>query len=176
MSELGKAYSRAVFAPITLSAEDEGKIHHLLIEKDPDYRKRWFDRMARTLAIDFDGVLHPYTEGWVGPVPAPEPPMPGAEDFLRQATENGYRLVVFSTRCDTPQGLAGTKAWLAEHGLDSFIEEVSCQKPAAIAYIDDRAVSFRGDWDLWAEIERLREARPHGAAQPVVSTPSVEQS
>lgn len=37
----------------------------------------------RTVALDFDGVLHPYTRGWTGYVPDDEPPMPGALEFVQ---------------------------------------------------------------------------------------------
>lgn len=126
----------------------------------------WFNTLARTVAVDFDGVLHPYTEGWVGSVPADEPPMPGARDFLRRLIESGYRIVVFSTRCDHEDGLVGTRNWLLAHGLLGFIDDVTCQKPAAVAYVDDRAVPFVGDWaDVHAGIERLANGRSHGAAK-----------
>ncbi len=45
----------------------------------------WFKNLARTIAVDYDGVLHPYTAGWVGSVPADEEPMPGAPEFLADA-------------------------------------------------------------------------------------------
>lgn len=141
--------------------------HHYLIAHDHEYRERWFAQLARTVAVDFDGVLHPYTEGWVGPEPADEPPMPGAVEFLTVLVGDGFRVVVFSTRCDTEEGLEGTRRWLAKHGLDPLIDDVTCRKPAAVAYVDDRAVSYRaGNWpECLNEIDRLAGGRPHGAAQ-----------
>lgn len=127
--------------------------------------ERFFKTLARTVAVDFDGVLHPYTEGWVGSTPADEPPMAGAEDFLRGITEVGYRVIVFSTRCDHEKGMEGTKMWLEKWGLMNYIDVVTCQKPAAVAYVDDRAVPFQGDWEaVVAGIGRLAGGRAHGAA------------
>ena len=132
--------------------------------RDPVLLERWFLILALTIAIDFDGVLHPYTDGWTGSVPADEPPMPGAGDFLVALKSRDFRLVVFSTRCDHPEGLAGTIAWLEKWGLMPYIDDVTCQKPAAVAYVDDRAVPFQGSWsDVWTGIDRLMAGRAHGA-------------
>lgn len=115
--------------------------------KTMEEQEGWFAELTRTLAVDYDGVLHPYTAGWVGSVPADEPPMPGAQEFLEYYHGRGWRIVVFSTRCDHPEGLAGTRAWLEANGLMPFIADVTHEKPAAIAYVDDRAVPSKGDWD-----------------------------
>lgn len=160
MPAAGKAQmsSKAAFDPVRFAT--------------PEEQERWFDALARTVAVDFDGVLHPYTEGWVGAVPADEPPMLGADAFLQQLRGQGYRIVVFSTRCEREDGLAGTRAWLEKWGLAPLIDDVTCQKPAAVAYVDDRAVPFVGDWStVLAGVERLAAGRAHGAApqaQPVV--------
>lgn len=121
--------------------------------------------MAKTVAVDFDGVLHPYTDGWCGYTPADEPPIPGAAEALAELCRLGFLVVVFSTRCDAPEGLDGTTTWLAKHDLLQYVVKVTHEKPAAVAYIDDRAVAFRGDWkqalvDVY-EIERNGPA--HGA-------------
>lgn len=132
---------------------------------DPELKKGWFETLAKTVAVDFDGVLHPYTEGWIGLVPADEPPMPGAVEFLTGLRERGYRMVVFSTRCNHVDGLQGTQEWLQKWGLAEFFEEVTCDKPAAVAYVDDRAVRFSGDWDsVLLDVEELAKGRAHGAA------------
>lgn len=127
-------------------------------------QERWFANLARTVAVDFDGVLHPYSRGWVGSVPDDEPPMPGATAFLIRLKNAGYRVVVFSTRCDHDEGLAGTREWLERQGLDEFVDDVTCKKPAAVAYVDDRAVPFTGSWESVEEgIARLAAGRAHGA-------------
>lgn len=145
---------------------EEADEHVHLINTDPEYRERWFANLARTVAVDFDGVLHPYTKGWQGFVPDDEPPMEGAKEFLQELVDKGFRVIVFSTRCDTPQGADATKAWLEKWGLDKLIYGgVTCTKPAAVAYVDDRAVSFRGDFrDCLPEIFALADGRAHGAA------------
>ena len=37
----------------------------------------------KTILLDFDGVIHSYTSGWKGAGVIPDPPVPGAIDFLR---------------------------------------------------------------------------------------------
>jgi 5'(3')-deoxyribonucleotidase len=117
----------------------------------------------RTVALDFDGVLHPYTEGWVGPIPADEPPTSGSLEYVQQHADE-YVFVVFSTRCDSPEGLKGTCAWLERWGFMPYIAEVTCTKPKAVAYVDDRAVPFVGSWDdVDAGVRQLAAGRPSGA-------------
>lgn len=121
---------------------------------------------TQTVAVDYDGVLHPYTEGWVGPVPADEPPMPGARLFLETLVAQGFDVVVFSTRCSRTEGLVGTIDWLQKHDLFRFVVKVTHEKPAAIAYVDDRAVAYRGDFDeCLTRVDELARGRTHGAAQ-----------
>lgn len=99
-----------------------------------------------TIAVDFDGVLHPYTAGWTGPEPEDEPPVDGALAAVK-ALAAKYDVIVFSTRCDSHEGLWGVRGWLGSHGFAPYIKDVTCTKPGALAYIDDRAVVFDGDWD-----------------------------
>ena len=125
----------------------------------------WFDKLARTIAWDFDGVLHPYTNGWTGSTPDDEPPVPGVRDVLAALQADGYRQVVFSTRANHVEGADGIAAWLDAHDLARFFDEVTHSKPPAIAYVDDRAVPFVGDWAAVRDgIERLGGGRSHGAA------------
>lgn len=101
----------------------------------------------RTVAVDFDGVIHPYTDGWTGPVPADELPRQGVRAFLAGLVDQGYRVVVHTTRADNPEGGYATVLWLRKHDLARFVDDVTATKPRAIAYVDDRAVPFVGDWD-----------------------------
>lgn len=139
---------------------------------DPAALERWFTILAKTIAVDFDGTLHPYSAGWCGSKPADEEPIEGAQEFLSDLHGAGYRVVVFSTRADHDEGRTGIIEWLAKHGLDAFVSDVSHLKVAAIAYVDDRAVPFAGGrWglleraDALAHIERLSSGRAHGAAK-----------
>lgn len=116
---------------------------------DPALLAEWFKTLERTIAIDFDGTLHPYTKHWIGSTPDDELPLPGAWDAVRDLQALGYRIVIFSVRADHPEGLAGIAAWLTKHGFTGC--EITHLKPPAIAYIEDRAVGFRGDWHAAVE-------------------------
>lgn len=94
----------------------------------------------KTLAIDFDGVIHAYSKGWEdGSIY--DVPVEGTRDALRELASR-YRLVVFTAR----ENLAEVQPWLVAHELDEFIAEVTNHKPKAWAYLDDRGVRFSGSW------------------------------
>jgi hypothetical protein len=100
-----------------------------------------------TIALDFDGVLRAGQDddgdddGWIV----------GAHAALRRLAES-YRVIVFSCRCLDPGGRQDIWLWLSERGADKLVHEVTARKPDAVAYVDDKAVRFRGDWP---EVERL---------------------
>ena len=133
----------------------------------------WWQALARRVAVDYDGTLHPYSKGWTGSEPDDEPPIPGAEDFLLGLLADGYEVVIFSTRADHPEGREGIIRWFGKHMRSVFYAmrddgtvRVTHEKPAAVAYVDDRAVPFvNGDYTAArAEVDRLAAGRPHGAA------------
>lgn len=106
------------------------------------------------LALDFDGVLHWYREGWKGAAEIYDEPVPGAVDFVQRAVEH-FRIMVFSSRSRQEGGIEAMQAWMEKHGFPEvdFPEE----KPPAHMTIDDRAIQFRGEWP---EIEDLLTFQP----------------
>ena len=100
-----------------------------------------------TIALDFDGVLHQYRNGWTGHVPE-EPPVPGALEFVQYLLLRGWTVVVYSARAKQQEGADGICRWLDQHGFPPL--HVAVGKPTASAYVDDRAVRFDGDFDLIA--------------------------
>ena len=92
------------------------------------------------VCIDLDGVLNTFDE-WRGADHFHDP-RPGSREFLERLNELGYRVVVFTTRWAPHVG-----AWLTQHGLSVYVSEITDKKPPAIAFIDDRAICFRGDYD-----------------------------
>ena len=65
------------------------------------------------LCVDFDGVIHSYASGWKGADAIPDPPVPGAMEFLREALRH-FRVSIFSSRSNQPGGIAAMQARL-EH-------------------------------------------------------------
>jgi hypothetical protein len=121
---------------------------------------------GKTVAVDFDGVLHSYVSGWNGPLPTDDP-VPGAVEFILHLQACNAKVIIFSTRATEAEGLAGIVNWLRKHGFPPV--EVTHLKPVAVAYVDDRAVPFRrftdgrGNWnDCLDAIDDLAHARPHG--------------
>src|SRR5690606_19100252 len=50
-----------------------------------------------TVCVDFDGVLHSYVSGWKGGTVIPDPPVPGAIEWLTKLHES-YEIAILSTR------------------------------------------------------------------------------
>jgi hypothetical protein len=114
--------------------------------------------MKPILCLDFDGVIHSYTSGWKGADVIPDPPVPGAAEFLRKAVEF-FRVAIFSSRSGQPGGIDAMKAYLllrvagqgetAKH--PGWFERIEwpTEKPAAFLTIDDRALCFNGDFEIY---------------------------
>jgi phosphoglycolate phosphatase-like HAD superfamily hydrolase len=91
----------------------------------------------KTIAIDFDGVIHLYSNGFQGLDNVYDPPTPGARVALEQLKTLGYRLIIVSSRPVEP-----IKRWLKQHRLEHFFDDVSNTKHPAKYYIDDHALRF----------------------------------
>lgn len=115
------------------------------------------------LCLDFDGVIHSYTSGWQGPRNIPDPPMPGAMAFLREAVKK-FEVHIFSSRSHYIGGRWAMKKWLKKHAIAEWGDEKANghfvfsaedvylfvkwpnHKPPALVTIDDRAIQFEGQW------------------------------
>lgn len=98
------------------------------------------ETMQRALCVDFDGCLHAYGSGWQGHDVVSDDPEPGAVAAMKALAEAGWRLYVLTSR----QKLVPVVDWLNRHGFPDM--EVTRVKPIAVAYIDDRAVRYQGNW------------------------------
>lgn len=114
------------------------------------------------LCLDFDGVIHSYASGWQGAAVIPDPPVPGAMEFIIHASER-FRVCIFSSRSRQPGGIDAMKGWLRMYltlVMDTYAEadevfarvEWPDEKPPALVTIDDRAITFTGDWPSLDEI------------------------
>lgn len=115
------------------------------------------------LCIDFDGVIHRYSKGWQDGEIYDEV-TDGFFDWAIQAKQE-FKLVIYSSRSKTEDGIAAMRKWLAEQlgawrkstvyasegqadillMTDDF--EFAHEKPPAFLTIDDRAVCFEGKWN-----------------------------
>jgi hypothetical protein len=111
---------------------------------------------VRAVAVDFDGVIHAYSEGWKDGT-IYDVPMGGAVEGLQKLMEF-FAVFVHTTRQPYP-----VAQWLEEHGIPAFVELESAGRPRefwdeqgrvlvtnrklpAFVYIDDRAIRSL-DWD-----------------------------
>jgi hypothetical protein len=100
------------------------------------------------LCIDFDGVIHSYTSGWLGVDQIPDPPVPGVFEWL-EATLIYFDVYVYSSRSATSDGRLAMFRYIKKyaHHLAGRLRYV-CEKPRAFLTIDDRAICFKGDWKV----------------------------
>ena len=108
------------------------------------------------LCLDFDGVIHSYASGWKGADIIPDPPVPGAFKFIELA-QQAFIVAVFSSRSYQPGGIEAMQDWFYNEMLADRWERIAAQtlldqiqwpteKPAAFLTIDDRALTFTGEW------------------------------
>lgn len=108
--------------------------------------------MAHTIAVDLDGVIHGYSKGWHDGTMY-DAPIKGSHGALARLVSQGFRIVIVTARMnptfpDVEKQQRMVIDWLAQHGFqeDIHYHELTNNKPAAIAYIDDRAVAFK-NWE-----------------------------
>jgi hypothetical protein len=133
-------------APLTsLSRGHFGFVHHVKKMK----------MSKKTICVDFDGVIHAYSKGFHDGT-IYDPPTPGTSLAL-QKLHDEYKVVVLSARARDERLVKQIWDWLATYQLDGYVSSVTNVKPPAVAYIDDRAITFI-DWaDVPEGIRRLGE-------------------
>lgn len=98
------------------------------------------------LCVDFDGVIHDYKQGWKGGRIYGDV-TPDFFAWLEQA-QRYFRVVVYSSRSKDVGGIDAMQAWLTRqnNGVMPGGLEFANEKPPAFLTIDDRALTFNGDW------------------------------
>ena len=114
---------------------------------------------AKTISVDFDGVIHTCDKGYCGGVIYGDP-IEGSLDSIKMLSEK-YDVVVHSARARHDKPLVNGKTgkeliweWLDAHGFSSYIKEVTEIKPRAFIYIDDKAIRFE-NWKMCLDILNL---------------------
>lgn len=113
----------------------------------------------KIICIDFDGVLHSYKSGWKGPDEIPDPPVPGAIDWLDGICDSDMIPAIYSARSQHESGRSAMRAWLFKNGLPlKQLDKVKfpIKKPSAWLTIDDRAICFTGEFPTIKEIEDFK--------------------
>jgi len=129
------------------------------------------------LCLDFDGVIHSYERGWQGG-DIYGTVTPGFFEWASEAKKH-FQLVIYSSRSKDADGKTAMWSWLKHqwgswrhHGAgqehpdpivyDEF--EFAHEKPPAFLTIDDRALTFRGNWSDYPP-EGLLTFRPWMASE-----------
>lgn len=94
--------------------------------------------MKKLIYIDFDGVLNQY-KGWQDAYVLFKP-RDGVKEFLNVLSQD-YEIHIFTTR--NPDCI---KSWLTKYNLICYVDHITNIKAPAYAYIDDRAIRFKGNY------------------------------
>jgi len=110
-----------------------------------------FEVNIKTIAIDFDGVLHNASQGW-GDGTCYGDPLPGSIEAIKELAKK-YNIVVFTAKAkpDRPlvngkTGILLVKEWLEKYDILKHISDITSEKPRAELYIDDNGYRFE-NWN-----------------------------
>lgn len=115
--------------------------------------------MTHLIALDFDGVIHQYVSKWVDATVIPDPPMPGAFEFIIRMMNAGHEIAIISSRNRSLQGQDAMSKWMLQHGFPAHkLADIQwpTYKPPAFLTIDDRAMRFTGRWPSLSDIHSFR--------------------
>jgi hypothetical protein len=112
------------------------------------------------IGVDFDGVVHAYSQGWRDGSIYDEP-LPGALESIAGLMDT-YSVFIFTARTELEA------AWIEQRsGLRCLVDDgqvgfwtdrtrllVTNRKVAAVAYVDDRAIRFTSWGQALAELAR----------------------
>jgi len=113
------------------------------------------DVYRKTLAIDFDGVIHKFGDRAYQNQSLYQNEVPGAINAIATLFFLGYNVIIFTARDQSEHPTI--KKWICNKLIDTFGDDDRLQeifdnltvtniKPKAVMYIDDRGVRFT-NWD-----------------------------
>ena len=108
------------------------------------------------VCLDFDGVLHSFESGWQGVHKIPDPPVPGAFDFIESLLDATSLLTVAVYSARSAQGgIPAMQRWFVKHGGEKLLTQLifPFHKPAAKVYLDDRGLRFEGEFPSVDELK-----------------------
>jgi len=132
----------------------------------------------KTICLDFDATIHTYDRGWQGGE-LYGGVVPGFFEWACSLPAEEFELTIYSSRSKDSVLRSQMTVWL-ERQLHEWLEATgspirpvfnySHEKPAAWVTIDDRAITFLGDWTA-PNLQRdtLAQFKPWNQA-PVTST------
>lgn len=119
-----------------------------MIEHNPQYKNT-----DKTIAIDFDGVIHDNCKGYHDGTCYGKP-IKGALQAIKRLSKK-YKIVIYTTKARKDRkkvkgrtGVYLVWEWLINWGFYDYIEDVTAIKPPAFLYIDDKGYEFI-TWELF---------------------------
>ena len=120
------------------------------------------DTEKNQLGLDFDGVIYKNSKGFHDGTMYDEP-LDDAIESLKYLNEMlGYDLVIYTCKANPERPLVNGKTgielvweWLEKYGVKDNIKDVTYIKPNAVAYIDDKGITFSNWGDCIKQIERI---------------------
>lgn len=121
-----------------------------------------FEGDLKNIAIDFDGVIHDFSNGWHDGTCYGKP-LPGSLQAIRDLSKD-FNIIIFTAKVKPSRPLVNGKTgtelvteWLDQYGILEHVTEITCEKPRAQIYIDDKGYHFQ-NWEdtLTALKKRLK--------------------
>ena len=118
-----------------------------------------FEKDLENVAIDFDGVIHDFSKGWHDGTCYGDP-LPGALEAIKELSKN-HNIIIFTAKVKPSRPLVNGKTgkqlvteWLERYGVLNCVDEITCEKPRARIYIDDKGYHFKNWKDTLTSLER----------------------
>jgi hypothetical protein len=109
------------------------------------------DELKR-IGVDFDNTL--CKTGYENGKFNMGDPTPGAKEFMEQIVADGFKPYVYTARADWEW--RDIETWMTEHDIP--FSGIITGKPLFIYYIDDKAISFKDDWnDVYDQIHKKHD-------------------
>ena len=106
-----------------------------------------FENELNNVAIDFDGVIHNFDKGWNDGTCYGDP-IDGSIEAIKKLSKK-FRIIIFTAKCKPDRPMVNGKSgyqlvleWLKKYDLLDCVDEITCEKPRAQLYIDDKGYYF----------------------------------
>ena len=116
-----------------------------------EIREHSFPDEMKNIGVDFDGVIHKNSKGYYDGTIYDEP-IKDSKEALEKLSKQ-YDVVIYTAKAKPDRGLVNGKTgtelvweWLRKHKMDKFVTKVTAEKPRAVAYIDDKGITFNS-WE-----------------------------
>ena len=117
-----------------------------------------FEKDAKNIAIDFDGVVHTFDKGYHDGT-CYGSPIDGSLGAIKELSKK-YNIIIFTAKAKASRPLVNDKTgtelvhdWLKKHDVLKYVSEITAEKPRAFLYIDDKGYRFEN----WSDTMKFLE-------------------